>query len=48
VGSNQAHHGNYHAVQVERGEMGRPNPGEIKELAQEPAQPVALPDDEAR
>jgi hypothetical protein len=36
----------YHGVKVDRVEPGDPDPGEIEELAQQPAQPVALPDDE--
>ena len=46
VGPDEPNHRDHHRVQVERHELGGPHPGEIEELAQQPAQPVALPDDE--
>ena len=48
VGPDQPHHRDHHRVQVQRHQPGGAHPREVEELAQEPAQPVALPDDEAR
>ena len=47
VRPDQPDHGHDHRVEIERHELGGPHPGEVEELAQQPAQPVALPDDEA-
>ena len=46
VGADQANDRRDDRMQVERHELGRAHPGEIQELAQQPAQPVALPHDQ--
>ena len=47
VGPDQANHSHHHGCRSSGHEVRGPHPGEVQELAQQPAQPVALPHDQA-